>query len=104
MNQAHPNDAGRKRPQATSRVAALVLLIATGLPLAALAQTSTQRPPASQTLDPQSMQPQGGRMEAPIGHRQPRPQDLPENVQRDEGRRSAADEELDKKLQICKGC
>jgi hypothetical protein len=43
-------------------------------------------------------------MEAPIGHRQPRPQDLPESVRRDEGERSPAERALDEKLQICRGC
>ena len=46
------------------------------------------------------------RNEAPIGHRQPRVQDLPANVQRDEDRASAEQDALDKKLQnsICRGC
>jgi hypothetical protein len=46
--------------------------------------------------------------EAPVGHRQPRPQDLPPSVLRDEGgasgRGSNAEQKLEQELQICKGC
>ena len=47
-----------------------------------------------------------GRAQAPIGHRQPRPQDLPPDVRREEGGlvRSPVDRELDQKLQICRDC
>jgi len=47
-----------------------------------------------------------GRMQAPVGHRQPRVQDLPPNVLRKEGGEGGinADQELDQKLEICKGC
>jgi hypothetical protein len=54
-------------------------------------------------------EPQGGVPEAPVGHRQPRPQDLPPSVQRQEGAGTSsggvnADRLLDQQLQICKGC
>jgi len=44
-----------------------------------------------------------------VGHRQPRPQDLPPSVLRNEGGGSSsggvnADRQLDQQLQICKGC
>src|SRR5262245_9931497 len=47
-----------------------------------------------------------GRAQAPIGHRQPRPGDLPPDARREEGGmvRSPVDRELDQKLQICRGC
>jgi hypothetical protein len=47
-----------------------------------------------------------GRAQAPTGHRQPRPQDLPPDVRREEGGmvRSPVDRELDQKMQICRGC
>ena len=48
-----------------------------------------------------------GRMQAPVGHRQPRVQDLPPSVLRKEsgeGRGFNAEMELDQKLGICKGC
>jgi hypothetical protein len=47
-----------------------------------------------------------GRNEAPIGHRQPRVQDLPSGVPRDEDRMKADQDALDKKLEgsICRGC
>jgi hypothetical protein len=46
------------------------------------------------------------RNEAPVGHRQPRVQDLPANVQHDEDKASAEQDALDRKLQnsICRGC
>jgi hypothetical protein len=56
--------------------------------------------------DPQPIETQG-RMQAPIGHRQPRVQDLPPSVLRKEsgeGRGFNAEMELDQKLGICKGC
>jgi hypothetical protein len=54
-------------------------------------------------LDPMGPQ---GRMQAPVGHRQPRVQDLPPGVLRKEGGEGGinADQELDQKLEICKGC
>jgi hypothetical protein len=47
-----------------------------------------------------------GRGQAPIGHRQPRPQDLPPDVRREEGgmQRSPVDRELDQKMRICRDC
>ena len=47
-----------------------------------------------------------GRAQAPTGHRQPRPGDLPPDVQREEGGmvRSPVDRDLDQKMQICRGC
>ena len=44
------------------------------------------------------------RYKAPIGHRQPRPQDLPPGVGNDEDRSIASEREFDKKLEICRNC
>jgi hypothetical protein len=90
-------------------VAALVVMIAAGLPIMAAAERNDRQPPDSQALNPQPSDSQD-RARAPIGHRQPRPQDLPPSVLRDEeggGSSSGttrAQEQLDKDLQICKGC
>jgi hypothetical protein len=44
------------------------------------------------------------RYKAPIGHRQPRPQDLPPGVDNDEDRSIASERQFDKKLEICRNC
>jgi hypothetical protein len=45
------------------------------------------------------------RWEAPVGHRQPRAQDLPRKVQETEGIKPKGEKELDDKLKsICRGC
>ena len=47
-----------------------------------------------------------GRAQAPIGHRQTRPGDLPPDVRREEGGmvRSPVDRDLDQKMLICRDC
>jgi hypothetical protein len=42
--------------------------------------------------------------EAPVGHRQPHEWNLPRQVQRNEGHRTESQIDLDKQLQICRGC
>jgi hypothetical protein len=111
MDRGHTDDATRSRKPETRCVAVLAMLIMTGLPTAAPAQGNAQRPADSQVLDPQ---PRQGPWPAPTGHRQPRPSDLPPDVLREEegggtqgqgeGGRTQAQENLDKDLQICKGC
>jgi len=44
------------------------------------------------------------RYQAPIGARQPRPQDLPTGVLRDEGHATASQRNFDKKIEICRDC
>jgi hypothetical protein len=63
-------------PERSARYAIAVILVAvcSGISAAALAQS-----------DPLSLTNGQGRMSAPIGHRQPRAQDLPPDVLRDEG-------------------
>jgi hypothetical protein len=69
------------------------------------AATSAQSPPAAREANPPPPA-TDAREQAPVGHRQPRPSDLPSNVRRDEGGavRSPMDQELDQKMQICRGC
>jgi hypothetical protein len=94
-------------------VAALAVMITAGLPITAAAERNDRRPPDSQALNPQPSDSQD-RMQAPIGHRQPRLQDLPPSLRREEegggggsgsgSGRTPAQEDFDKGLQICKGC
>jgi hypothetical protein len=44
------------------------------------------------------------RYQAPIGARQPRPQDMPPSVLRDEGHATASQRAFDKSLEICRPC
>ena len=44
------------------------------------------------------------RFEAPIGHRQPTVEDVPSNVLHGEGASTENQRDLDKKLDICRGC
>jgi hypothetical protein len=94
----------------TTFIAALAVLLMAG---AGLAQDNLRpgtdaggTPPPR--LDAPSPGAQGRIPEAPVGHRQPRPQDLPPSVLRDEGGANRggvnADRQLDQELQICKGC
>jgi hypothetical protein len=94
----------------TTFIAALAVLLMAG---AGLAQNNLRpgtdaggTPPPR--LDAPSPGAQGRIPEAPVGHRQPRPQDLPPSVLRDEGGANRggvnADRQLDQELQICKGC
>ena len=80
----------------------VLLMAGTGLPSVALAQDNPALGTATQPAKPQGRIPQ-----APVGHRQPRPQDLPPSVLRNEGGEGGGvnvDRELDQKLRICKGC
>jgi len=93
-----------------TRFVALLIAIAS-LPAVGLAQSNVPPQTDSRGASParQGAQPieTEGRMQAPIGHRQPRVQDLPPSVLRKEsgeGGGSNAEIELDQKLGICKGC
>jgi hypothetical protein len=92
-----------------ARFGALLIAVAS-VPAAGLAQSDL--PPQTDSRgsptrpNPQPIETQG-RMQAPVGHRQPRVQDLPPSVLRKEsgeGRGFNAEIELDQKLGICKGC
>ena len=111
MQRAHTHGVGPiARIARTTFVAALPVLLMAG---AGLAQNNispgtdavgTPQP----RLDAPSPGAQGRIPEAPVGHRQPRPQDLPPSVLREEGGANRggvnADRQLDQELQICKGC
>ena len=73
----------------------------TGLPNAGSAQTNPPGRPRKSIRRASDTQ---GRMQAPVGHRQPRPADLPAGVARDEGARTPEQRALDRTLQICRGC
>jgi hypothetical protein len=59
-------------------------------------QTLPQLPPLSPTTEAPRNQPP-----APVGHRQPRASDVPNQA---DVTRGEADVEIDKKLSICRGC
>jgi hypothetical protein len=104
MRQEHrvtPNHAPRLR--AVTLAAGLAALALAGAELSVKAAAQSSSPPLS---TPREFRDQL-RDRAPIGHRQPRPQDLPPNVRRDErGSIGPTSEErdLDKKLEICRRC
>jgi hypothetical protein len=114
-------DAGRAAPGIIASLALLVaavtadtivsnVALAQGGPSAPAAQGNQDNrgnpvPPAVQGNPPPPAATEG-RAQAPIGHRQPRPGDLPPDVRREEGGmvRSPVDRELDQKMQICRDC
>jgi hypothetical protein len=114
--QTHSAAPTRRAPITMTFVTGLgiLLMAGTGFPSAGLAQNhpplgtdsrGTAPPPQGAPL----AGPQGRIPEAPVGHRQPRPQDLPPSIRRDEGGGASsggvnADRQLDQELQICKGC
>jgi hypothetical protein len=73
----------------------------TGLASVALAQSNPTPRPEIPAPRPDT---QGRAPEAPVGPRQPRRQDLPPSVRREEGTRTPDQEALDKKMEICRGC
>jgi hypothetical protein len=75
------------------------------LNLAAAALIVVSAPAGAQQAPPRPKPTQQNLIEAPIGHRQPRAQDLPRKVLQDEGMRTSREIELDKQLNnICRGC
>ena len=90
-----------QRGKLARSVFATLLLVSTDLSGTGVAQTSSASPSQSPQIPDQP------RDRAPIGHRQPRPQDLPPAARRDEsGTRGSTAEEraVDKKLEICRNC
>jgi hypothetical protein len=81
---------------AVTAIGIIALLLAGTAGDAAIAQSS--RAPISERQSSEL------RYQAPIGARQPRPQDLPANVVREEGRATASQRTFDKKLEICRDC
>jgi hypothetical protein len=90
------------------RFAALhfAILAAAALFCAAGAAAQDARAPESRTTGSAVREIPSTVPQAPVGHRQPKLSDLPPESQRaaTTTERSARDRELDKKLQICRGC
>ena len=76
--------------------AAAVLLGALSGPYATLAPADAAQPSLPPSLE--------RRFEAPIGHRQPTAEDVPGSVLHDEGATTPNQRDIDKKLDICRGC
>ena len=85
-----------KRRVAAALFAAGILLGAGSAPDPAAAQDNAAQPSLPPSMEE--------RFEAPIGHRQPTAVDVPEGVQREEGAASQNERDMDKKLNICRGC
>lgn len=82
-------------------VAALALSGACGV---AAAQNNPNQAPRGPNSEPQTTGQDGARRQAPIGHRQPTPKDLPPGLEQNLGTRSLEDQALDQKLRICRDC
>jgi hypothetical protein len=91
----------------TAQTTVASVALAQGGPSAPAAQDNrgNPAPPAVQGNSPPPAATEG-QAQAPIGHRQPRPGDLPPDVRREEGGmvRSPLDREIDQKMQICRDC
>jgi len=104
MRQEHRvtlNRAPRLRGVTLAAGLATLMLASAELSVKAAAQSNS--PPLSTSRQSRDQV----RDRAPIGHRQPRPQDLPPGVRRDERRTTgitSEDRKLDKKLEICRKC
>jgi hypothetical protein len=92
------------RPFATS-FAAVMLIAGWSIAAAQNNPDRSSRPPgdAPQTTG-QGDAREDARRQAPIGHRQPRPGDLPPGLDQNLGKRSLEDQELDRKMRICRDC
>lgn len=72
---------------------------------AAVAQNNQPSPPAGGSAQTTGQADPGpAPRQAPPGHRQPRAQDVPPEIQDNYGVRSPEDEELRRKLRICRDC
>ena len=92
----------------TAQTTVASVALAQGGPSAPAAAQDNRGSPVPPAVQGNSLPPAAteGRAQAPIGHRQPRPGDLPPDVRREEGGmvRSPLDREIDQKMQICRGC
>ena len=90
--------------QATTWIVAAGIAFATQ---GATAQNTQPTPPQPTVPPPVAGAPGDSRgpLQAPVGHRQPRPSDLPADVDKKENQSGAQGfRDLDAKLRICKGC
>ena len=87
-------------------LAAIVLSAGWGLAAAQVnpSRDNPDRLPNASGATPQTTGRDDARMHAPIGHRQPTAREVPPQSERNLGTRSRKDEELDQKMQICRGC
>lgn len=100
MNRELGNCRSTKTTVAVTTIALLALLL--GDTVGAFAQSTfaqSSRAPRSERQSSEEL-----RLQAPIGARQPRPQDLPPQVLREEGRATASQRKFDKSLEICRDC
>jgi hypothetical protein len=85
------------------RLVMFAVVAIAGLSGSAVAQNNTDQPLAgtsTATATPERQAP----VQAPVGHRQPKPKDLPTNVLQNEQKTTTGDKGWDKNLIICKGC
>ena len=105
----------RRAPPIIPWLAALAIAMTANAAVASLALAQSGPPPPAVQTGPRPPTSENnppppavtdGRAQAPIGHRQPRPRDLPPDVLRDENgiARGPMDRELDQKMQICRDC
>jgi hypothetical protein len=115
MSHHHDSMGGtrRRKMTRTAGLSAFVMLaLGFGGPMSASAQSSGAPTLDSQRPDVGAMPAPGGPLPAPVGHRQPRPQDLPPSVLRDEGAPAVPRDEKgttgqgasDRSLTICRNC
>jgi hypothetical protein len=98
--QAHPKHDGTRLFTAHIRPLAVALCAAVTLWGGGVRAASASDGTAQHALPPAMNQ----RFEAPIGHRQPTVDDIPGSVLRDEGAATQGQRDLDKELDICRGC
>jgi hypothetical protein len=98
-------------PQTIAKILGTGLIVATiVLPFGAIAQVQKSgptSPDAATSASPaatSAAQAADSRYQAPVGHRQPRPSDIPANVARQNIGVDRGERDLDAKLQICRGC
>lgn len=96
MNQEH-------RARSGCLLASPLTTLTAGLVALALSGAVSFGAPAPQ-INPTPFRQEQAREQAPVGHRQPRAQDLPPGLQGERGGATAEQRALDKKLQICRQC
>jgi hypothetical protein len=87
-----------------ARAATYAVIVAITLGGAAFAQNKADQTPKPTTGQPQTTGQAPRENQAPVGHRQPRPTDLPPEVGQTEMAPTPQDKELDERLKICRNC
>ena len=106
MKQSHADHTAIELPRLSALFYTLGLVIIALMMFAAWeAAAQTSPPPAPRPgMQPKLRSDIDPRLKAPIGHRQPRVQDLPPSIRRDEGHTTIEERSLDEKLKICRAC